>query len=170
MEKVSGDVIMKILGLLDHHQDLVSAHQVCRKWNLLASDNHLWSNLFILRWGIDRSLFYAPTTTTTTTHSSKSWKHVYAVQDRCDRVGLGLKIIREGDDYFLIHQGEIQRHLGSRTPQPGTQDPSTSLAARHTGDEIMVRNECQMGILDRILFFIGDLETASAPAKRGRLL
>ncbi|XP_024971974.1 F-box protein SKIP31-like [Cynara cardunculus var. scolymus] len=162
MENLPADLCLNILCLLDH-QDLVTAQQVCRKWKLLASENDLWSNLFEQRWGIDRAIFYAPT-------ESKSWKDVYAVQDRCDRVGLGLKIIREGDDYFLIHQGEIQRHLGSRSLQLGTDDVSTSSVARYTGDELMGRNDRQMGILDRILFFIGDLETASAPAKRGRLL
>ncbi|GJX45998.1 putative F-box domain-containing protein [Tanacetum coccineum] len=162
MERIPVDLCIKILSALDHH-DLVAAHQVCRKWKLLASDNVLWSNLFTQRWGIDRAIFYAPT-------DSKSWKDVYAVQDRCDRLGLGLKIVREGDDYFLIHQGEIQRHLGSRTLQLGTEDVSSSSNAGYTGDEIMSRNNRQMGILDRILFFIGDLETASAPAKRGRLL
>ncbi|CAH1444527.1 unnamed protein product [Lactuca virosa] len=33
-------------------------------------------------------------------------------QDLCHRVGLGLKIIKDRDDYFLIHYREIQRHLG----------------------------------------------------------
>ncbi|KAI3720565.1 hypothetical protein L2E82_31554 [Cichorium intybus] len=164
MDNLPADLCMKIFCLLDH-QDLVTAQQVCRKWKVFASENDLWSNLFKQRWGIDRAIFYAPV-------DSKSWKDVYAVQDRCDRVGLGLKIIREGDDYFLIHQGEIQRHLGSRTLQLGTDDASTSSdATRYTGDELVTgRHDRQMGILDRILFFIGDLETASAPAKRGRLL
>ncbi|XP_071709524.1 uncharacterized protein [Rutidosis leptorrhynchoides] len=161
MEKVPDDVFMKIFSLLDHHHHLATAQQVCRKWKLIASENELWSNLFKQRWGIDRAIFYAPI-------DSKSWKDVYAVQDRCDRVGLGLKIIREGDDYFLIHQGEIQRHLGSRTLQLGSDNNVSD--PRYSGDEITGRNDRQMGILDRILFFIGDLETASAPAKRGRLL
>ncbi|KAI3800233.1 hypothetical protein L1987_35544 [Smallanthus sonchifolius] len=151
MENLPADLCLKVFSLLDH-QDLVAAQQVCRKWNLVASENDLWSNLFKKRWGIDRAIFYAPI-------DSKSWKDVYAVQDRCDRVGLGLKIIREGDDYFLIHQGQIQKHLGSRTLQLGTETTSSGTVGR---------NDRQMGILDRILFFIGDLETASAPAKLGR--
>ncbi|MFS8013738.1 putative F-box domain-containing protein [Helianthus anomalus] len=159
MENLPADLCIKVFSFLDLHQDLVAAHQG-RKWKLVASENDLWSNLFKQRWGIDRAVFYAPV------DSSKSWKDVYAVQDRCDRVGLGLKIIREGDDYFLIHQGQIQKHLGSRSLQPD----HAAAAAGYTRDEIMGRNERQMGILDRILFFIGDLETASAPAKRGRHL
>ncbi|KAF2299362.1 hypothetical protein GH714_031716 [Hevea brasiliensis] len=69
--------------------------KVCKKWKVLASDNVLWSNLFQDRWGGDRAAFYAPV-------DSKLWKHAYEVQDRCDRIGLGLKIIREGGDTILF--------------------------------------------------------------------
>lgn len=55
--------------------------EVCRKWKIMASENVLWSNLFVERWGRDSASFYAPM-------DSKSWKDVFAVQDRCDRVGL----------------------------------------------------------------------------------
>ncbi|XP_076909072.1 uncharacterized protein LOC143566200 [Bidens hawaiensis] len=150
MESLPADLCMKVFSSLDHHQDLVAAHQVCRKWKLVASEDELWSNLFKQRWGIDRATFYAPV-------DSKSWKDVYAVQDRCDRVGLGLKIVREGDDYFLIHQGQIQKHLGSKR-----------LHLDAGGDITGSRSERQMGILDRILFFVGDLETDSASTQRGR--
>lgn len=114
----------------------------------------LWLNLFRERWGEDDAAFYAPT-------GSKSWKDVYEVQDRCGRVGLGLKIIREGVDYYLVHQGEIQRHLGSRR-----QRKRDDICPSNFTEE----EKSSQGILDRILFFIGDLEVASADAKRGRLL
>jgi hypothetical protein len=55
--------------------------KVCRKWNVLGSDDNLWFNLFRERWGEDLAMFYAP-------DDSKSWKDVYEVQDRGDRVGL----------------------------------------------------------------------------------
>lgn len=64
----------------------------------------------------------------------------------------GLKIIREGDDYFLVHQGQIQRCLGSR------------------GQEFVEEEQPCLGIMDKILFFIGDMETASSHVKRHRLL
>ncbi|GFP88783.1 hypothetical protein PHJA_001022000, partial [Phtheirospermum japonicum] len=131
---------------------------VCRKWRDLASDNRLWSNLFKERWGIDRATFYAPV-------DSKSWKDVYIVQDRCDRVGLGLKIIREGDDYVLVHQGQIQRHLGSRQTESRASE-SINDGGRESTDE----ERPSLSILDKILFFIGDMETASMHAKRSRLL
>lgn len=47
----------------------------------MASENALWSDLFKERWGEDHAAFYAPV-------GSKSWKDVYEVQDRCDRIGL----------------------------------------------------------------------------------
>lgn len=55
--------------------------EVCKKWSVLASDNALWSNIFKERWGVDNATFYAPV-------HPKSWKDVYVVQDRCDRIGL----------------------------------------------------------------------------------
>lgn len=122
---------------------------------MLGSENSLWCGLFIERWGSDQATFYAP-------DDSKSWKHVYMVQDRCDRNGLGLKIIREGDDYYLIHQGEIQRHLGSRKSK--MEEISESFNCKDD------REESNLSILDKILFFIGDLESASVQVKRSRLV
>ncbi|KAK3034749.1 hypothetical protein RJ639_032702 [Escallonia herrerae] len=156
MERFPADVYMKIFFLLDH-QNLATAQQVCRKWKLLGSENVLWSNLFKERWGEERAIFYAPV-------DSKSWKDAFEVQDRCDRVGVGLKIIREGDDCYLIHQGEIQRHLGSRKQKRKT-GGSFSTEADFTD-----REEPCSGILDKMLFFLGDLEAASGHAKRSRLL
>uniref|UniRef100_A0A5B7CCQ5 F-box protein n=2 Tax=Davidia involucrata TaxID=16924 RepID=A0A5B7CCQ5_DAVIN len=163
MERFPADLCLKIFCLLDY-QNLATAQQVCRKWKAMTSDNKIWSNLFKERWGSDHAMFYAPV-------DSKSWKDVYEVQDRCDRVGLGLKIIREGGDYFLVHQGEIQRHLGSRSQQNGANGCSLS-SERHLIGETSVEEEKEpcLGILDKILFFIGDLEVASIYAKRCRVL
>ncbi|KAJ9174307.1 hypothetical protein P3X46_017344 [Hevea brasiliensis] len=161
MESLPADLCLKIFCWLDH-QNLATAQQVCKKWKVLASDNVLWSNLFQDRWGGDRAAFYAPV-------DSKLWKHAYEVQDRCDRIGLGLKIIREGGDYYLVHQGEIQRYLGSRRKSKRATSSQNS-KAELTGDQFMkVEESCCRGILDKILFFIGDLEVASADAKRGRI-
>ncbi|XP_059628989.1 uncharacterized protein LOC132271575 [Cornus florida] len=166
MERLPADLCLKIFCLLDH-QSLSTAHQVCRKWKVMASENILWSNLFEERWGSDNAVFYAPV-------DSKSWKDVYVVQDRCDRVGLGLKIIREGIDYYLVHQGEIQRHLGSRRQREVTNGCSMSSEIDIPGEATLEDEEppC-LGILDKILFFIGDLEAASVYpnyAKRRRVL
>lgn len=76
----------------------------------------------------------------------------------------GLKIVREGDDYFIVHQGEIQRYLGSRQPESRAIDSSNNRLV--SADE---EQPCS-SILDKILFFIGDMETASVHAKRSRLL
>ncbi|XP_015870001.2 uncharacterized protein LOC107407255 isoform X1 [Ziziphus jujuba] len=167
MERLPVDICLKIFCFLDH-QNLATAQQVCRKWKFLASDNNLWSTLFKERWGRDHAAFYAPV-------SSKLWKDVYEVQDRCDRIGLGLKIVREGSDYYLVHQGEIQRYLGSRRQRKGVNNGSPLGLKREVIGEGSLQEEdsneesCR-GILDKILFFIGDLEVASTEAKRSRVL
>ncbi|KAJ0102012.1 hypothetical protein Patl1_05244 [Pistacia atlantica] len=71
----------------------------------------------------------------------------------------GLKIIREGIDYNLVHQGEVQRYLGSISQRGGDNCTSNS-----------EEEESREGILNRILFFIRDLEVASTDAKRCRML
>ncbi|KAG2701400.1 hypothetical protein I3760_06G042700 [Carya illinoinensis] len=161
MESLPLEICLKIFCFLDY-QDLAIAQQVCRKWKLLASDNSLWSNLFRERWGGDSAVFYAPI-------GSRSWKEVYEVQDRCHRFGLGLKIIREGGDYYLVHRGEIQRHLGSRRQRKGATGCTLNTKRDFNGGGSQEEQSCR-GILDKILFFIGDLEVASTDAKRGRVL
>ncbi|XP_043697344.1 F-box/WD repeat-containing protein pof10-like [Telopea speciosissima] len=158
MECLPSDLSLKIFCFLDH-QDLATAQQVCRQWRVLASSNNLWCNLFKGRWGEHHAAFYAP-------HDSKLWKDVYQVQDRCDRVGLGLKIIRECDDYYLVHQGEIQRYLGSRKGEKVVSGRS-NLKRSFVGEKSLATEEPCLGIIDKILFFIGDLEVAS---KRSRVL
>ncbi|KAL2921768.1 putative E3 ubiquitin ligase complex SCF subunit sconB [Bienertia sinuspersici] len=163
MEGLPVELCYKIFCFLDY-QNLSIAQQVCRKWKVLGADNLLWANLFKARWGENHAVLRTP-------HDTKSWKAVYEVQDRCDRVGLELKIIREGIDYYLIHHGEIRRHLGSRTQNSKRQD-ATSLN-RQSGEvaqEGSLVGATSYGILDRILFFIGDLEVASNEAKRSRLM
>lgn len=75
----------------------------------------------------------------------------------------GMKIIREGGDYYLVHHGEIQRYLGSR--RQSLQSSKTISVEGSLKEEESCR-----GILDKILFFIGDLEVASTGAKRRRLV
>ncbi|KAL3720535.1 hypothetical protein ACJRO7_005362 [Eucalyptus globulus] len=92
------------------------------KWKAMASANNLCSNLFRERWGEDRAAFYDPANS---------------------------KVMVRGhtSNTFIIHQGEIQHRLGSRTfflPEASYR--------------------CQ-GILDKILFFIADIEAASIYAK-----
>ncbi|KAI4307063.1 hypothetical protein L6164_030293 [Bauhinia variegata] len=165
MERLPMDICQKIFCLLDY-QHLALAQQVCRKWKLLTSDNDLWSNLFKERWGEDHATFHAPV-------GSKTWRDVYEVQDRCDRVGVGLKIIREGSDYYLVRQGEIQRYLGSRKNKKQVSSHSchgSSSERGFAGEGSLDEERCCRGILDKILFFIGDLEVASSDAKRSRVI
>ncbi|KAL8137524.1 hypothetical protein V2J09_003525 [Rumex salicifolius] len=144
METLPVEICSNIFRFLDY-QNLAAAQQVCRKWKALASDEKLWANLFKERWGDDQAAFFSPSET-------QSWRHVYAVQDRCDRYGLGVKIIREGVDYYIISHGQIQRQLSSNRQLPCTSDAHTDVDGANC-------------ILDKILFFIGDLETATVEAK-----
>ncbi|XP_062219936.1 uncharacterized protein LOC133919534 [Phragmites australis] len=148
MDELPGELCLKIFHLLDH-QSLAAAPQVCRKWRTLTCDDELWRKLFDDRWGADTAAFYAP-------EGSRSWKDAFVVQDRCDRYGLGVRIIREGSDYYLIYQGEIQRYLGSRQD---TDCDGKNAPRQNTEDE-------QRQVFDRILFFLGDMEAACADAKR----
>ncbi|KAJ8435221.1 hypothetical protein Cgig2_028407 [Carnegiea gigantea] len=168
MDGLPVELGLKIFSFLDYH-NLAIAQQVCRKWRTLASDDILWANLFNERWGEDQALFYAPDDS-----KSKSWKDVYEIQHRCDRVGLGLKIIREGMDYYLIHRGEIQRYLGSRRQRK--REDSNASTLRKQGDGHQPEggpsngNGNGNGILDKILFFIADMEVATLDAKRNRCM
>ncbi|KAF4350373.1 hypothetical protein G4B88_030891 [Cannabis sativa] len=154
MERLPVELHLKIFCFLDH-QNLATAHQVCRKWKVLASDNYVWSSLFKERWGGDRAASFV-------LGDSRSWKKKYEVEDRLDRVGMRVKIIREGEDYYLVRQGEIQRYLGSRK--------SSSLKRRSSANSDLSELQSCRGILDKILFFIGDLEVASTDNKRGRAI
>lgn len=83
----------------------------------------------------------------------------------------GLKIIREVGDYYLVHQGEIQQYLGSKKQRKGIHSiPSTGMKGEDIAGGSWEDQENCLGILDKILFFIGDLEVASTDAKRGRVL
>lgn len=71
----------------------------------------------------------------------------------------GLKIIREGCDYYLIHQGEIQRCLGSVKPIKDCKEDVLPLFQEE-------KEQQPAEAAESILFFIGDLEAACAKAKR----
>ncbi|KMZ68224.1 hypothetical protein ZOSMA_246G00160 [Zostera marina] len=121
-----------------------------RGWSRLACDDTLWFDLFHHRWRSETSKFLSLPTA--------SWKHIYQVQDRCHRYGTGLKIVREGTDYFLINQGQIQRCLGSAPIKRSRVNSSINANAEVDGEQ---KNH-DTNIADTILFLIGDLETATA--------
>ncbi|CAK9151562.1 unnamed protein product [Ilex paraguariensis] len=84
-------------------------------------------------------------------------------------MNMGLKIVREGNEYYLVHQGEIQRYLSSRRQLERGNSSSLVSSGKGLAGPLEEEEPC-MGILDRILFFIGDLEAASVCAKRSRVL
>lgn len=81
-----------------------------------------------------------------------------------------MKIVREGSDYYLVHQGEVQRYLGSRKNRQQVSSHTSSSETDFTGESSIAEERSCRGILDKILFFIGDLEAASVDAKRSRVI
>lgn len=173
METLPTDLCERIFCLLDC-QYLAIAQQVCRNWRSLAADDKLWHNLFIKRWGVDQANFFSPT-------HPKTWKMTYEIQDRCDRLGLGVTITCEGSDYYIVYQGEIQRLLGSKKTaeakyrQPNSETASDTLGISNVNNTTEVENidrSVKKGpcpsLFDKILFFVGDLECASRKVKRFR--
>ncbi|KAF9614720.1 hypothetical protein IFM89_020131 [Coptis chinensis] len=92
------------------------------------------------------------------------WKAIRPQQQR-----RGLKIIREGSDYYLVRQGIIQRYLGSRNATKISSGRSNLKRASIPERSQEVKETCS-SILDNILFFIGDLEVALCNAKQNRVL
>eukprot|EP01018_Ginkgo_biloba_P012950 Gb_38989 [translate_table: standard] len=174
MENLPIELSQRIFCLLDY-QHLAAAQQVCRNWKSLASEDGLWHNLFIKRWGTDQAKFFHPL-------HPKTWKMTYETQDRCDRVGLGLTITREGSDYYIVYQGEIQHLLGSKKSTRakygqqdsevagGTPGISSNTIGRSNVDILPIQEGPCPGLFDKILFFVGDLECASRQAKCSRRL
>ncbi|KAH9321886.1 hypothetical protein KI387_016525, partial [Taxus chinensis] len=170
MENLPIEICHNIFCLLDH-QHLAAAQQVCRNWNILATQDELWRNLFIKRWGTDQANFFSPL-------HPKTWKMMYETQDRCDRVGLGLTITCEGSDYYIVYQGEIQRWLGSKKTRkenyskPDLETDDRSIIESNGTETLAAEKEkgpC-IGLFDKILFFVGDIERASRQVKRTRIL
>lgn len=106
----------------------------------------------------------------------------YEIQDRCDRLGLGVAITCEGSDYYIVYQGEIQRWLGSskktaeaKYRQPNSETANDTLGISNVNDttegeniDRSVKKGPCPGLFDKILFFVGDLECASRKVKRFR--
>eukprot|EP00252_Welwitschia_mirabilis_P006892 TRINITY_DN17828_c0_g1_i1.p1 TRINITY_DN17828_c0_g1~~TRINITY_DN17828_c0_g1_i1.p1 ORF type:complete len:173 (+),score=23.38 TRINITY_DN17828_c0_g1_i1:70-588(+) len=170
MESLPPELGLKIFCLLDY-QHLATAEQVCRSWKALATEDVLWRNLFVKRWGEDQANFFSPC-------SPKTWKMTYETQDRCDRVGLGLTVTSEGNDYYIVYQGEIQVWLGSKQTlckrkeadleiTNGAHNFSNSVTTEVRDISTPTTGPCP-GLLDKILFFVGDLESAARQAKQIR--
>lgn len=175
METLPTELCQRIFCLLEC-QYLAVAQQVCRNWRSLATEDKLWHNLFIKRWGVDQANFFSPS-------HPKTWKMTYEIQDRCDRLGLGLTITCEGSDYYIIYQGEIQRWLGSKKTtevtkyrQLDSETANDTLGISNVNDTtegenidiLPVKKGSCSGLFDKILFFVGDLECASRQVKRIR--
>ncbi|KAL3722016.1 hypothetical protein ACJRO7_034376 [Eucalyptus globulus] len=151
------DAIFFLDGKIQECQNLANIlNQYClamrkQAWRLLQNPSSLWSQLF-------KGLYH---------HSTKFWHANKGLRPSWGWLSLlsGRDSIMHnlqwsGVNFYnglIIHQVELQHHLGPRTPCP-------SGSKRHQNGEELMHKEasCQCrGILDKIMFFIGDLEVAS---------
>lgn len=167
--------------MLDYRQ-LASAALVCKSWSNRCGQTDLWQQLYVKRWGEGKSACC---------NSSKfrSWKAAYEAQDRSERIGMDMTITREGFDYLIVHKGEILRFLGScksessqeehgdmlcksKTMAPIFADRGTEPPCLSSKEEIILgtrmKHASSQGLLDKIIFFLGDLDYAMRKPKRNR--
>eukprot|EP00249_Psilotum_nudum_P017434 c26323_g1_i2 orf=683-1279(+) len=194
MEQLPAELYYKIFSLLDYRH-LASVALVCRSWNYFSRQTDLWQQLYTQRWGGQQAECLI-------LKQQKSWKAAYETRDRCDRVGLGITVCREGLDYLLVNKGEILCFLGSRNKEScqgestsqglpssdegvlkytmqsdifhsdenlGIQDADGSCSHLNAdllvGDSVESGSPCA-GLIDKLIFFVGDLEGAMREQKR----
>lgn len=78
-----------------------------------------------------------------------------------------MRVIREGGKYYFIIQGKIHSYFGTREERrvlKSRQWSGHNVSYEHHPFPIQMAR----GILDRIIFCMGDMETAQAEAKRAR--
>ncbi|KAI5080830.1 hypothetical protein GOP47_0004013 [Adiantum capillus-veneris] len=162
MGELPSDLLLRILSMLDHRH-LASAARVCRSWNSLSRQAHLWQRLYEQRWGEGTSIF----------SKLKSWEAAYEAQDRCERIGRDVCITREGLDYILVHEGRLLRLLGSRKMEK--EGPNDDVCEKKPMRmETSLTSQCKPsgsreGLVNDLLFFLGDLECATRNPKRIRV-
>ncbi|KAG8373793.1 hypothetical protein BUALT_Bualt11G0062100 [Buddleja alternifolia] len=156
------DGCMIIFYLYDDAKRCGLCVQVCRKWRGLASDDTLWSNLFKKDGGLIM-LHFMLLQILTRGKMSTSFKTVVT-----NRIVIGVEDNKRRRMIIISFQGQIQRHLGSRQQESRAFNLENGITG---GEECKDEEEGQCSsILDKILFFIGDMESASVHAKRSRLL
>ncbi|BBN03908.1 hypothetical protein MPTK1_3g00550 [Marchantia polymorpha subsp. ruderalis] len=161
MDKLPIELIQRIFTLLDY-RPLASAAKVCRSWRRLSDQEELWKSLYKKRWGSTKAAKVGLDIS-----ASQSWKSAYEIQDRWDRVGEEMTIVREGNDYFLAQKGLLLRFLGSRSsktkdvrPKCATPVPrqDTNPRKRATNcSESGVRSSAP-GLLDKLIHFVADMD------------
>lgn len=165
MDELPAELCLRIFSMLDYRH-LACAALVCRSWSNQSGQADLWQRLYKQRWGevnFNCSKF-------------KSWKAAYEAQDRCERVGKDMGITREGLDYFLVHEGKLLRFLGScKSQQRGLVDGIVYDVEEKQQMQVPAPlpmeggHASQEGLVDKLLFFLGDLEYATRKPKRNRV-
>ncbi|MCO5568189.1 hypothetical protein L7F22_021885 [Adiantum nelumboides] len=159
MDDLPSDLFLRILSLLDYRH-LANVAQVCRSWYSVSAQAHLWQRLYEQRWGKG----------TCALRQSTSWKTAFEARDRCQRIGMDVHIAREGLDYFLVHEGRLLRFPGTRRSQE--QGPNDEVCERRLiHRQTSLPSQCapsgsEEGLIDNLLFFLGDLEHAMRKPKR----
>ncbi|KAL3684242.1 hypothetical protein R1sor_002264 [Riccia sorocarpa] len=179
MDNLPIELVYRILSLLEY-RPLASAARVCRTWRHLTDHAELWKTLYERRWGRTKE----PTAhfKNNTSPASESWKTAYEIQDRWDRIGEDMTIIREGDDYFLAQKGRLLRFLGTCSSDKtkvvdqaqravvgkSTNDGSTGTSTTTTVAESTMatgerfhsggKRSFNPGLLDKMIRFVGDLD------------
>lgn len=186
MEELPVELFSRIFSVLDYRH-LASAALVCKSWSSHSGQADLWQRLYVERWGEGNSTCFK-------SGKFKTWKAAYEAQDRCERVGMHMTVTREGFDYFMVYKGEILRFLGSCKNESCQRSMDSQQSTVVLGKEQLVpaflnstsESSClslneelilgdrvehaspQDGLVDRLLFFLGDLEYAMRETKRHR--
>eukprot|EP00250_Pteridium_aquilinum_P015476 c22604_g1_i2 orf=251-709(-) len=87
-----------------------------------------------------------------------------------------ISITREGFDYFLVHEGRLLRLLGScKSQKQGLDDIVCGVGEKqsiHIPAALPLQEKntvSQEGLVDKLFFFLGDLEYATRKPKRTRV-
>eukprot|EP00250_Pteridium_aquilinum_P015475 c22604_g1_i1 orf=251-751(-) len=165
MDELPSELCLRVFSMLDYRH-LASAALVCRSWSNQSGQAHLWQRLYEQRWGKGAS----------NPCKFKSWKAAYEARDRCERVGMDISITREGFDYFLVHEGRLLRLLGScKSQKQGLDDIVCGVGEKqsiHIPAALPLQEKntvSQEGLVDKLFFFLGDLEYATRKPKRTRV-
>ncbi|KAH7332522.1 hypothetical protein KP509_20G092400 [Ceratopteris richardii] len=162
MDSLPSEVFLRILSMLDYRH-LANAAQVSKSWSSQSGEGQLWRRLYEQRWGqstFDPKRF-------------KSWKAAYEAEDRCERVGIDVNITREGLDYFLVHEGRILRFLGTCGTQRQALDDRAcrkeTVCIETSLNSQAKSSSSSAGLVNKLLFFLGDLEYVTREKKRIRV-
>ena len=83
-----------------------------------------------------------------------------------------MNITREGLDYFLVHEGKLLRFLGTCNNKQRESVKNEEEKQQVQVPSVIVEKDdttSQEGLVDKLLFFLGDLEYATRQQKKNRV-